>query len=624
MAGEELDKLRTLRLDELGLDVGATIRPATLLGASAPPPIREHALPRLDIAMPPDLGTAGADLELRHVLGKGGMGVVWLAHQRSLERAVAIKKLAVADELSLRTAGVALLAEAVTTGTLEHPNIVPVHALGIDESGAPLLVMKRIEGASLASLLATHEHPAWPALERRYGGRLEAYLEILMRVADALHFAHEKGVVHRDVKPDNIMVGAFGEVYLLDWGIAKTRDVSSVNDFDLVGTPGYMAPEMLEGSVEAIDARTDVYLLGATLHALLTGRPRHDAETVENALMLALDSKPVAYVGIPAELGEIANRATRRDPAARQPSALAVREDLAAFLRHRASTRLSEHAAQRLATLGEAPSAETLASVEAARALAEARFGLTQSLREWEGNTQARALLRKTLLALAEAELHHKSPDAAAAVASELDPPAPELDARIAAARLALEESFRLADDARAEAHERDPTVGGGARALVGAAMIAIVAGLMILHVSGVDMSAFASTLALDLAFFLFLALSFALFRRRLLTNRWSRQAAAFVLVLAGSGVLVHTIGWLRDEPVDATTPYFLAVGAVGFAVGAISLTRRLAWAALVAAIAAIVAAMKSELSAVAVMVNFAVAVAIMTWESLARREKKN
>src|SRR5262249_53205231 len=156
-------------------------------------------------------------------------------------------------------------------------------------------------------------------------------------------FAHSRGVIHRDIKPENIMVGGFGEVYLLDWGIAAT--VGDGHSHTLVGTPAYLAPEMVLG--EPLTAQTDVYLLGATLHEILTGRTRHAGSTVMEVLHLAAQSTPFQYdASIPDELARLCNRATARAPKDRPASAAELREALVDYLRHATARALGEAAVE--------------------------------------------------------------------------------------------------------------------------------------------------------------------------------------------------------------------------------------------------------------------------------------
>ena len=208
-----------------------------------------------DLSTGDDAG-ALADLVARGELGRGGMGVVLRAEQRSLERDVAVKTTDVSDERAAR----ALVREGRLMGGLEHPSVVPVHALGMGAAGRPLLVMKRVEGVTWRTLLRDPEHEGWKPLLGGHQDRLRAHVEILAEVCRALAFAHDRGVVHRDVKPENVMIGGFGEVYLLDWGVALRLRDRETDAIALVGTPGYLAPEMISGNPEEVDARTDVYL----------------------------------------------------------------------------------------------------------------------------------------------------------------------------------------------------------------------------------------------------------------------------------------------------------------------------------------------------------------------------
>ncbi len=252
-------------------------------------------LPYLPVNTKPGQYQSGFTVKLE--LGRGGMGEVHLAHQHVLNRDVALKR-PLGSESS-----VALMMEARLTGALEHPGIVPIHALGLDEAGQPVMVMKHVEGVSWADLIKDPHHDGW---RRNKGDRIAWQLRIMSQVCDAVHYAHCQGVIHRDIKLDNIMIGRFGEVYLLDWGIAKR--IQQTQGTGITGTLSYMAPEMAEGKDHA--ERTDVYLLGATLHHALIGQPRHNAETIPETLASVSVSAPYSYPStVPAELARICNRA---------------------------------------------------------------------------------------------------------------------------------------------------------------------------------------------------------------------------------------------------------------------------------------------------------------------------
>jgi hypothetical protein len=303
------------------------------------------------VALPPLLRSTDAggppELALGPVLGVGGMGVVRSARQLALGREVAVKTvrgdLVAAGPGARSDACRKLLAEAMVAGQLDHPDILPVYALGQSEDGAPMLVMKKVEGTSWSSILAVPDHPALEGKEP-----LIWHLEVLSRVCRAVHFAHSRGILHRDLKSENVMVGRFGEVYVLDWGIA----VATVDDGtgtlplaaearELVGTPATMAPEMVAGSGAQLGPWTDVFLLGSLLHEILTGRCRNEGPTIHATLWAAFVCAPSSYDDdVPAELAAIAERACARDPEDRFASADALRFALEAFVSQRAAVRL--------------------------------------------------------------------------------------------------------------------------------------------------------------------------------------------------------------------------------------------------------------------------------------------
>jgi len=233
-------------------------------------------------------------------IGAGGMGEVFLVADKDLKRQVAMKVLK-AEAAKARAHRLHFVAEAQTTSQLDHPGIPPVHDIGIGEDGRPYFTMKLVRGRTLGEVI--HD-----LLLRRRDVQKEYNLHrlvtVLERVAEALHFAHERGVVHRDLKPENVMLGDYGEVHVMDWGIARVEGESDelvdlAEDVDvervetarteaglhtqhgtIKGTVPYMSPEQLRGE-EHLDRRTDVYALGCLLYEVLTLQPAFQSEDAQ-------------------------------------------------------------------------------------------------------------------------------------------------------------------------------------------------------------------------------------------------------------------------------------------------------------------------------------------------------
>ncbi len=466
--------------DQAALDatVSATDGPRPLTSAQGSGP----ALPRITwtLADPGDVAGPSEDSELRarELIGEGGMGRVFAAEQRSLTREVAVKVLR--EGAHAADVG-ALVREGRIAGRLEHPRIVPIHALGVDAQGAPVLVMKRVRGVSWAALLRDENHPAWtPLLARAEGDRLVAQIELLSAVCDALDCAHDAGVVHCDVKPENVLVGSWGETYLTDWGVASTEaDRAADSPHRIVGTPAYMAPELVEASLGPVTPATDVYLLGATLHEVLTGAPRHPGPTLFAALAAACESAPHAYgPEVPAELAALVNRACAREPSARPRSAGDFRRALQEHLRHRGSIRLSDQAEEKLRSLRRSLADERADAASSDALAIECRFGFFLALREWSENAPAKDGLAECLTLLIEHEVARGRASEARALLGQLPHPPPALIERVESVeRSSQREQVQRARD-RLEAAERDLSVDAGRRTRITAAMMVFIAGV--------------------------------------------------------------------------------------------------------------------------------------------------
>jgi hypothetical protein len=244
----------------------------------------------------PDL--SGTRYQLVGIAGSGGMGTVYAVQDTALDRRVAMKVLDLPDgELEAR-----LRREATVLARLEHPGVVPVHDVGRLADGRAYYTMKLVEGERLDGYAAR-------------GPPLNERLRVLLRIADAVAFAHSRAVLHRDLKPQNVMIGAFGQVLVLDWGLAKVLSEAGsrpeplevtrrpmrgdTGEGAVLGTPGFMAPEQERGGSEAVDARADVYSLGAMLK-WLAGESAPPA--VQAIARKAMSAQPDDRYGTAAEL----------------------------------------------------------------------------------------------------------------------------------------------------------------------------------------------------------------------------------------------------------------------------------------------------------------------------------
>ncbi len=278
-------------------------------------------------------------------IGRGGLGRVLVALDRHLGREVAVKELLAGGELGTAAgggpsaptapAGVRFLREARVTGQLEHPNIVPVHELGVRSDGTLYYTMRRVHGRTLAQAL-------------RACSDLRDRLKLLSHFADVCHavaYAHSRGVIHRDLKAENVMIGEFGETVVLDWGLAKVAGARDIREHDLehdgellraaaagltvegtlLGTPDHMSPEQARGALDEVDERTDVWALGTVLYEILTGRRLFLAPSPLEVIRKVLHEPVVPPRGVdpavPSELESVCLKALAREKSDRYASA---------------------------------------------------------------------------------------------------------------------------------------------------------------------------------------------------------------------------------------------------------------------------------------------------------------
>lgn len=317
--------------------------------------------------------------ELRGEVARGGMGVILKVWDNDLRRTLAMKLILLKDKdpgagSASSSADRELLArfleEAQITGQLDHPGVVPVHELGVDSGGKVYFTMRMVKGRNLKKIfeLARKGEDGW--------NRTRA-LGVILKVCEALAYAHSKKVIHRDIKPQNVMVGKFGETYVMDWGLAKVMDHPDRHDLrprpdfaasmsrlhtdraeeaarspdsplvtmdgTVVGTPSYMPPEQAQGRLDELGPRSDVYSVGALIYTLLTGQVPYippgaqiSPYTVLN-LLIAGPPTPVYQIdrAVPAELIALCEKAMARDPKDRYADMSAMADDLRAFLERR-------------------------------------------------------------------------------------------------------------------------------------------------------------------------------------------------------------------------------------------------------------------------------------------------
>jgi WD40 repeat protein len=266
--------------------------------------------------------------ELLEEVARGGMGIVYRARQTKINRVVAVKVMA-AGQFAAPDFVKRFRTEAEAAASLDHPNIVPIYEVGECE-GQPFFSMKFVESGSLAARIATREF--------QISNRAAAAL--LAKLARAVHFAHQRGILHRDIKPGNVLLDAQGEPHLTDFGLAKLveKDSTLTRTMAMLGTPSYMSPEQARGEAKQLTTAADVYGLGAVFYELLTGQPPFAGGTTMETVRQVLEKEPrrpsVLKPGIDKDLETICLKCLEKDPARRYASAEALGADLERWERH--------------------------------------------------------------------------------------------------------------------------------------------------------------------------------------------------------------------------------------------------------------------------------------------------
>jgi serine/threonine protein kinase len=530
------------------------------------------------------------EVELGELIGEGGMGQIFSAKQRSLSREVAVKKLK--PNRRHPNAINALLREAKRTGSLEHPNIVPVHLLSYSADGLPILVMKRVVGAPWREMIHNPNHELWKNFT---GDRLTIHLEFLKQVCNAVHFAHSQRILHRDIKPANVMIGQFGEVYLLDWGIALSfDDIKSKEEGGstaLAGTLSYMAPEMLLGAT-SLSARTDVYLLGATLHEILTQNPPHTGETVADVIHStvapAFEYPPI----IPSGIAEICQKAMNPNVEKRFESALVLRQAISNFLQNRSVLELYEASHAKLDRLKQLLANAKPNQQEVHNLFSECRFGFEQVLKLKPKETQATQRREEALLAMLGYELSQRNVSAAESLLAALTSPPADLVAeltRIKQEQRQREEALKKLENME---YQRDTKVSGWQRNLVVLATFLCytgVAGLLAIREKNTPETA--ETLLWAQVFFAVASLAVAIPTRRIFfRNEANRRIYYAAIFLVGIITLAHLVGYLLAVP--SKHIFIIDILLWDFFSGAISIfvDKILLWSVIAHTIAAVVA----------------------------------
>tara|TARA_X000001036_G_scaffold82132_1_gene73934 strand:+ start:3836 stop:5317 length:1482 start_codon:yes stop_codon:yes gene_type:complete len=362
-----------------------------------------YPLPKLSIADVPL--ESGTDFKLEYKIGEGGLGQVEAAKQLCFNRRVAIKR--VRSDRGNEIAEEQLKKEAQLMGELEHPAIPPVHLVGVDDSEQIALVMKFIQGNSWLEIMKRDRHkfrenelPQW---------YVDKHLKFFLRIGEALEFAHQKSIIHRDIKPENVVIGDYGEVYLIDWGIAcKLNNDQQFVGSSYAGTPCYASPEMVTSS-PVWDVRSDVYLMGATLYQIISGKPPHLGKSVlEVFKKISNESTPQLSEVCPSTLRLICSCSMSKDPEDRYTSVHAMLEDIRYYLTQGELTELHAKATEDLQTIRSLVGSEDEFFDEIEVIGTRCRFRLEEINYRWPDNRKATIQLLECLEILVDDAINRK------------------------------------------------------------------------------------------------------------------------------------------------------------------------------------------------------------------------
>jgi len=504
------------------------------------------------------------DLELKELIAEGGMGRVLIAHQAHLDRDVVVKmaqpELASKDvELNKH-----IFQESRLTGRLEHPNIVPVYQLGVDGNKNPMLVMRHIAGLAWFDLMSSTDN--WPKAFDTGESLLERNIRVLMQVCNGISFAHSKGILHRDIKPENVMIGDYGEVYVLDWGLSVSMLESDRGKLPLAkealqpaGTLAYMAPEMLLIEPDEYDQRTDLFLLGAILFEIITGKPPNRGQTIYQAIYHATNTERPPYPDhIPRELIHITEKATALKREDRYDTVEEFRDALQNVLSHRDSERLARKSTQHLQDFISLLEKDRLNDVDdkredrsIRRSFNRSHFGFQHALSLWKENPVALEGMQKLISHMAEYELEQGDQKAANLLMEELDFTPPHLKIKLdVLERQQLAQSQQLAQ-LKQLAFDVDLSIGAKYRRFAAIFVCLIWSTLPLvgytLEREGLFTVSNYHFLLGNIFFVMFLGVFTFIGRDQLLKNQANRQIVMLLFLLVGISIFQRIVVYLLD-----------------------------------------------------------------------------